>query len=132
MESLPTLLKDRIQNKKYIYNNKIITCVGKHLICKHNLIIQKCKYCNNINKIKIIDSNNKKIINTYNTDKHLLEYIKCNSIEELNSHLETKFIEGMSWDNTDNWKIGYKSFKLSSKNCLIDNFKYTNLRPIWK
>ena len=117
MEELPILLKDRIQNKKYIYNNKIVTCIGKYLICEHDSKIQKCNYCNKI------ESNNKKAVNKYNTNKELLEYIKCNSIEELNSHLETNFLEGMSWDNSDDWKIGYKSFRFTSKNSLIDNFK---------
>lgn len=65
-----------------------------------------------------------------------LELLGC-SLEEVRTHLENQFKEGMSWDNhtIDGWHIDHikpcASFDLTlleeQKKC----FHYTNLQPLW-
>jgi hypothetical protein len=59
------------------------------------------------------------------------------SIEELKIYLESKFQEGMSWDNWSlkGWHIDHikplASFDLTDRNQLIQAYYYTNLQPLW-
>lgn len=59
------------------------------------------------------------------------------SIEELKKHLESKFTEGMSWDNWSKygWHIDHikplASFDLSDKEQLKRACHYSNLQPLW-
>jgi hypothetical protein len=59
------------------------------------------------------------------------------SIEELKIYLESKFQEGMSWDNWSlkGWHIDHikplASFDLTDRNQLIQAYHYTNLQPLW-
>lgn len=57
------------------------------------------------------------------------------STEELKNHLESLFIEDMSWDNYGTWHIDHKkpcaSFDLSDPEQQKICFHYTNLQPLW-
>jgi len=56
----------------------------------------------------------------------------CN-YDELKSHLESQFVDGMSWDNRGEWHIDH-IIPLSSatnKESLIELSHYTNLQPLW-
>lgn len=60
------------------------------------------------------------------------EYIGC-SQEELIKHLESKFTEGMTWENQGEWHIDH-IIPLSSANTEEEMYKlchYTNLQPLW-
>lgn len=60
------------------------------------------------------------------------EYIGCN-YDELISHIESQFQEGMSWENKDKWDIDH-IVPLSSAIDLKDMLRlchYTNLQPMW-
>ena len=63
-----------------------------------------------------------------------MELIGC-SIEELKKHIESKFKEGMSWDNYGKWHIDHiipcSKFDLSKPEQQRICFKYTNLQPLW-
>lgn len=64
-----------------------------------------------------------------------VEDLGC-SIEEFKSYLESKFKEGMSWDNQGNdWHIDHirplASFDLSDREQLKQATHYTNLQPLW-
>lgn len=60
------------------------------------------------------------------------------TIDQLKSHLERQFCDGMSWDNVGKWEIDHiipvKSFKIQSEG--DDEFNacwaLSNLRPMWK
>jgi hypothetical protein len=66
--------------------------------------------------------------------KSLRELIGC-SIQELKQHLESKFREGMSWENHGEWHVDHirpcADFDLTNpeeqKNC----FHFSNLQPLW-
>jgi hypothetical protein len=61
--------------------------------------------------------------------------IGCNA-EEFKKHIESQFLEGMSWDNYGEWHIDHivECFRFdltdfeNQKKC----FHYTNQRPLWK
>ena len=58
------------------------------------------------------------------------------SIEEFHSYLESKFKEGMSWDNHGEWEIDHIrplcSFNLVNREELLQACHYTNMQPLWK
>ena len=68
--------------------------------------------------------------------KSILKYLGC-SIEELKKHLESKFQEGMTWDNRGfyGWHIDHikplSSFDLSIEENRHKAFNYLNLQPLW-
>jgi len=55
-------------------------------------------------------------------------------IEEFRQYIESKFIEGMSWENYGEWQLDHIIPISSGKNeeeiCNLNY--YTNLRPLWK
>lgn len=60
------------------------------------------------------------------------------SVEELKTHLEKSFKEGMSWDNWKHrggWHIDHirplASFNLSDRAQFLEACHYTNLQPLW-
>ena len=59
------------------------------------------------------------------------------SLKELKAYLESKFQEGMCWDNwnINGWHIDHikplSSFDLSNKDQLLKACHYTNLQPLW-
>ena len=59
------------------------------------------------------------------------------SIEQLKIYLESKFQEGMSWDNWNfkGWHLDHikplSSFDLTDRNQLLQACHYTNLQPLW-
>lgn len=61
-------------------------------------------------------------------------YVGC-SKEELICHLESKFVEGMTWKNYGQWHIDHimpvSSFNLNDENELFRMMSYTNLQPLW-
>ena len=63
-----------------------------------------------------------------------MELLAC-SIEEFKSHLESKFTEGMTWDNHGEWHIDHiipcASFDLTDPEQQKKCFHYTNLQPLW-
>ena len=57
------------------------------------------------------------------------------SYEELSSHLESQFVEGMSWENYGEWHIDHvrplSSFNLLEREEQLKCCNYTNLQPLW-
>lgn len=55
--------------------------------------------------------------------------------EELKSHLESRFLPGMSWLNRRKWHIDHirpcASFDLTDPLQQAECFHYTNLQPLW-
>jgi hypothetical protein len=63
-----------------------------------------------------------------------LELLGC-TIEQLRAHLESLFLEGMSWDNHGEWEIDHirpcASFDLTDPSQQRACFHYSNLQPLW-
>ncbi len=68
--------------------------------------------------------------------KTTYKLIGC-SVEELRIHLESKFLDGMNWDNYGmyGWHVDHiipvSSFDLSTEEGQKQAFHYTNLQPLW-
>ena len=63
------------------------------------------------------------------------ELIGC-SHEELKNYLESKFEEGMNFDNYGEWELDHiypiSKFKLNDINEVKKCFNYKNIQPLWK
>jgi hypothetical protein len=57
------------------------------------------------------------------------------SVPELKTHLESKFQEGMNWDNWGEWHIDHikplASFNLQDRIQFLKANHYSNLQPLW-
>ena len=64
-----------------------------------------------------------------------LELIGLDSWDQLMSHIESQFADGMSWDNRAQWHIDHirpcASFDLTDESQRLDCFNYKNLQPLW-
>ncbi len=57
------------------------------------------------------------------------------TFEELKSHLESQFLEGMTWDNYGDWHVDHikpcYEFDLTDELQQRECFHFSNLRPLW-
>ena len=70
--------------------------------------------------------------NDYTRSSTTKEIIGC-EVEELKTHIESKFVNGMSWDNRGQWHIDHIVPLASAKSLdeVIKLCHYTNLQPLW-
>lgn len=111
-KTLKYRIKSRLYKKKYLSENK-----SAHIA--HNLRT----------RIKSILIKNK-------TGKSLSsQKLAGCSYNELKLYLQSKFKEGMSWDNYGDWHIDHiipcSAFDLTKEENQIKCFHYTNLQPLW-
>ena len=55
LENLPRLIKDRVNNTKYIYLNKIVIWRNNKIHCEHNKLSYNCDICKNNNTSNSIE-----------------------------------------------------------------------------
>lgn len=64
----------------------------------------------------------------------MIDLLGC-TIDELKTHLENQFTEGMTWDNQGEWHIDHikpcASFNLALLSEQQKCFHYSNLQPLW-
>jgi len=137
--------KEKERFKEYYYNNLDKMKERQKLYKENNpdklkISQQKSKQKNKEkfkeNNIHIITwrtllNNSLKRLNTKKENKtiELLGY----SAQNLKEHLESKFLEGMSWDNRSQWHIDHiipvSSFDKSEKLSVVNSLE--NLQPLW-
>lgn len=118
-------LKESKNNKIWFQNNK------KHIYKKRNI-----KRSNNI-QYKIACNLRarlgKAMQGNYRTSSAVKD-LGC-TVEQLKTYLESKFQDGMSWDNYGSWHIDHikplSKFDLTKKKELLKACHYTNLQPLW-
>ena len=58
------------------------------------------------------------------------------SLEQLKTHLESRFSPGMTWDNHGEWHIDHirplSKFDLTDRKQLKEACHYSNLQPLWR
>ena len=88
---------------------------------------------------KMIDSQRTRLriaLNQIEKSDETMNLIGCSAIE-LKEYLESKFTEGMTWENRgrEGWHIDHikpcSSFDLSDPEQQRECFHYTNLQPLW-
>lgn len=123
--------KIRDRNKKYNREHKTEKNIWSHNYRKTNL---NFKITTNLRN-QIV-----RVIRCHNTKKHLhtMDLVGC-SIAYLKSHVEERFVNGMSWKNygrkKEQWSIDHirpcASFDLTKKENQLKCFNYNNLQPLW-
>lgn len=72
----------------------------------------------------------------YKKPRSTLVLLGIDSMEDLRSHIESRFLPGMTWDNRSEWCIDHfvpiANYDLSDEKQLLEAFNYINLVPIWK
>lgn len=67
-------------------------------------------------------------------DQTTMKLVGCTTTE-LREHLESQFVDGMTWDNYGEWHIDHikpcAAFDLSDPAQQKECFHYTNLQPLW-
>lgn len=69
-------------------------------------------------------------------ERPTLELLGC-SLDDLRRHLESQFVEGMTWDNygRGGWEVDHirpcSSFDLSDPKQQRECFHYSNMQPLW-
>lgn len=65
-------------------------------------------------------------------NKNTIDLIGCSPLE-LKKHIENKFMEGMNWENRNQWHIDHiiPLSSAQSEKELYDLCHYTNLQPLW-
>jgi len=128
------LKKDKIRERKRKYYEK-----NKEYIIKRTTAYNLDKYKNDImyriknhirGRVKAILK-----IKRMNKNNSFRNYLGC-SLVELRKHLESKFTEGMNWENygSGGWVIDH-IIPLSSATNVHELYKlnhYTNLQPLWE
>lgn len=70
----------------------------------------------------------------YNREVSAISNLGCD-LKSLKKHLESKFEEGMSWDNYGKWHIDHivplSKFNLTNKEEALKACHYSNLQPLW-
>jgi hypothetical protein len=133
------------KGKEWYVKNAEKTKERTALYCKRN----RSKYCFYSRRWYSNNKNNKNYILSCRLRSRLCNAVKngrkggsavndlgC-SIEDLKSHLESKFQPGMTWDNygKNGWHIDHirplVSFDLTDADQLKQACHYTNLQPLW-
>jgi hypothetical protein len=130
--------KYREQNREKLREqNRILKTKHKKRYNKRRNEIRRKRKQTDIG-FKILENTRRRlneILRTYKTYK-TLELLGC-SVQELKSHLEKQFLDGMSWDNYGfyGWHIDHikpcSSFDFSDPEQQKICFHYTNLQPLW-
>ena len=76
----------------------------------------------------------RKVVKRGVVSERTMDIIDC-SAAFLRAHLESKFKDGMNWDNMGEWHIDHIKpcalFDLSDINQVKECFHYSNLQPLW-
>lgn len=63
-----------------------------------------------------------------------MELLGCKP-SDLRAHLETQFVDGMSWENYGEWEVDHirpcASFDLTDEQQQRECFHFSNLQPLW-
>lgn len=111
---------------------------NKYIVTNKNKSIYTIKRRKNDVNFKIKSVLKKRLFELVKNNKRgkILNVLGC-SYEELKKYLESKFTEGMSWDNygVKGWHIDHvipcAVFDLTKKEAQEFCFNYTNLQPMW-
>ena len=157
--------KERIneQSRRYHQENKekIKLMMSEYYKKNREIIIEKTTRYRQENKERVNKRNTKRIMKLYHSDvefklsmslrNYLRKKLKAHlanknssalslagcTMEELKAHIESKFEDGMSWENwaLDGWHLDHiipcSSFDLTIEEEQKKCFHYTNLQPLW-
>lgn len=109
---------------------------GQKRVSELKLLRHHIRYKNDINYKLAMSLRNRMRIAIKGNQKvgSAVKDLGC-SVNELKKYLESKFTDGMTWDNWGEWHIDHikplSSFDLSEKYQYLQATHYTNLQPLW-
>jgi len=107
---------------------------GGGSICEHNKQKSHCKECDPKGHLRCLVSRRIHHALHENKIESSIEYLGCD-IETFRQHIESKFEEGMSWDNYGDWEIDHIipiKFNDPTLKQVIARLHYSNTQPLWK
>ena len=130
----------REKRKKYYYENRFKELENKRLWDYNNRhkinTYRKKRYVSDF-EYKLLVRLRSRILKVLKNNKKqdkTIGLLGC-TIKKAKEHIESKFVEGMSWDNHGEWHIDHikpcSSFDLSTYEGQKMCFHYTNLQPLW-
>lgn len=112
--------REKINQRAKDYRNNVLKNDPLYLIkSRINSIIRKSLMSKNF-------------IKDFSINRQWNEIVGC-SVSELRSHIESQFLDGMSWEKREQWHIDHiipLSFAKSTKEVFMLSH-YSNLRPMW-
>lgn len=145
---IPKIFEVKVDGEKICSKCGKLKFLIEYHICKKHTDGREscCKSCKNVDKIKrlktdlnfrILENCRKRVRDAMKgKDKsaRTLELIG-GSVELLRNHLESKFTEGMTWDNYGEWHIDHiipcAKFDLTNYDEQRKCFHYSNTQPLW-
>jgi len=128
------------QQQKYINKNRKIlsekSCIWrKNNRPRWNKYIKQYKKENiNYRLSELLRSRIYSALKGITKSKSTIQLLGC-TYDEFKHHLESKFLDGMNWDNYGKWHIDHIKpcalFNLSKKEEQLKCFNYKNLQPLW-
>jgi hypothetical protein len=137
--------KEKLQKAEYYINNKDkikFNIIKYREENKHWYRNYQNEYAKNRRKFDIsyklahyLRTRIRSALNNNQKGGHLLELLGC-TIKEFKKYIESKFMQGMTWDNYGKWNIDHKipccSFDLSDIKQQYQCFNYKNMQPLWE
>lgn len=108
-------------------------CGGAYF-CEHDKERNKCPICDPLGHLKSVVSCRVRSALLGNKTGKTLEYLGCD-ILSFRSHLESKFVTGMTWDNYGEWEIDHIipiKYNNPTLNEVVARLYWTNTQPMWK
>jgi hypothetical protein len=111
---------------------------GGGSFCKHNKRKSRCSECDEIGYIKYIVSSRIRAALKNEKNERSITYLGC-TIVEFKKHIESKWEEGMSWENhgqgEGTWQIDHIVPVKYGDNVTLEEYKkrlhWTNTQPLW-
>ena len=106
---------------------------GGSAICEHNRIKSHCKKCDPIGHLADIVGSRIRGALKSNKSKKSIEYLNCD-IEDFKKHIESKFLEGMNWDNHGKWHIDHiipLQYQSPTIEQVMERLDWKNTQPLW-
>jgi hypothetical protein len=122
-------LNNKHKSQEYHQKNRLKINAAKALYQKRRLLIDvNFKLKKNLSK-RINDALHKNI-----KSLKTIELLGC-SVMDFKNYFQSKFQDGMSWDNYGKWHIDHirpcASFDLSDPKQQLECFNFKNLQPLW-
>jgi hypothetical protein len=121
--------KDKLKEQRKVYRETNKDKLHKYDMYRYKNNIKRKLSCRLRSRLRDVIKNNYK-------SGSAVKDLGC-TIDELKSYLESKFQNGMTWDNWSlyGWHIDHikplASFDLSDRKQLLEACHYTNLQPLW-
>ena len=96
------------------------------------MLQESVDFCQKKHKFTIKNTTIKQFLNTINIKNKTFDIVVCSPVE-LKKYLESKFVEGMTWETQGKWHIDHiiPVSSVKTEEYIYKLYHYTNLQPLW-